>query len=174
VLFLPVMRASSLRSHLNLAHPYNSPTSCICAPRRFRLGTGRQDYSLPDGTDRLSDKRKEPFFTVLCKGDRSTTYIWHIEMLCGHANTISKPRSTEGPSMDRGEVRSRPQSRHESITEQRIWVEGHTGSDVESLRCVDLGTPGVVPCVEYFGDVAPLPLGSSPRGCRVPMEGERG
>jgi hypothetical protein len=52
------------------------------------MGTGRHDYSLPDGTDRLSDKRKEPFFTVLCKGDRSTTYIWHIEM-GSHAGSTS-------------------------------------------------------------------------------------
>ena len=65
-------------------------------------------------------------------------------------------------------------ARHELVTAKRSWVEGDTGSDVESLRSVDLGAPGVVPCVEYLGEVAPRPFRSSPRGCRVPMEGERG
>lgn len=45
--------------------------------------------SLPYATDGLSDKGKEQLFAVVYIGDRSTTYIWHIKMCCGHTTTAS-------------------------------------------------------------------------------------
>lgn len=45
--------------------------------------------SLSYGTDSLTDKGKEQLLAVVYSGDRSTTYIWHIKMSCGHTTTTS-------------------------------------------------------------------------------------
>lgn len=55
----------------------------------FNCRLFRHEDSLPDGTDSLSDKRKEELFAIVYSGDKSTTYIWHIKMSCGHTTTIS-------------------------------------------------------------------------------------